>query len=388
MSDTRLGRAIDRKRSVSYLSRRRGYGRSGPDLLASAPVSTPRKSAPTPAKAGAATPAARKTPPKAGAKQGPGKAGTKAAAARSGARSGAKAGRALPPGPDLVVGTVPPLARVAGGVAVAAAVLLLVATVLPLARVAGADVGGPGNLWAFLPPLPLAALLAAGGVLAARGTLPRLGLAVLFPAGTLAVGVLLRTLSLLRTGERSTLDLPLGLGGSARYEAGPGLVVTALAYGLVVLAAVLATAAWPRTIMEDGGDLDPRRPRLAAWGLAAGVLTALVLGMAPYSSTIAPGAPTLPERNGLDLLGALVIALGAAAWAVLAATLRPRLAVVGAYAGLAAVLLTEGLSIALLVARSDALGPSAGGVGVLLAAVATAALSLVAARVGRLRVGR
>jgi hypothetical protein len=135
--------------------------------------------------------------------------------------------------------------------------------------------------------------------------------------------------------------------------------------------------------MEDSGDLDPRRPRLAAWGLAAGVLTALFLGMAPYSSSIAPGATTLPERSGLDLLGALVLALGAAAWAVLAATLRPRLAVVGAYAGLAAVLLTEGLSTWLLVARSPVLGPSAGGVGVLLAVIAIAVLGGVTAMVRR-----
>ena len=345
-------------------------------------MSTPRKSAPT--AAGARKPAARKTGP--GAKG----TGAKAAGPKAGPKAGTKAAGEPPAGlgPDLVVGTVPPLARVAGGIAVAAAVLLLVAPAFPLARSGGADLGGPGNLWAFVPPLPLAAALAAAGLLAARGLLPRLGLAVLFPAGTLAAGFLLRALYLRQTGERSTLDLPLGIGESARYEAGAGLTVSAVAYALVVLAAVLATVAWPRTIMEDGGDLDPRRPRLAAWGLAVGVLTALVLGMAPYASDIAPGAPTLPERDGLDLLGALVVALGAAAWAVVAATLRPRLAVVGAYAGLAAALLTEGLSVGLVVARSGALGPSAGGVGILLAAAAALGLSLAAARVGRLRVGR
>jgi hypothetical protein len=270
-------------------------------------------------------------------------------------------------------------------VAVLAALLLLIAPAFPLATVGDRELGGPGNAWAFVPALPLVALVGAGGVLAARGRLPRLGLAVLFPAGTIAAGLLLQTVALLRTGSRSTLDLPLALGTSSRYEAGPGLIVHALAYALLVLAALFAASAWPRTIMEDGGDLDPRRPRLAAWGLAVGVLAALVLGMGPYSSTIAPGAPTLPERHGLDLLGALVIALGAAVWAVVAATLRPRLATVGAYAGLAATLLTLGLADALLVARSDALGPSAGGVGILLAALAAAVLALVTARIGRLR---
>jgi iron complex transport system permease protein len=287
------------------------------------------------------------------------------------------------PGPGLVVGTVPPLARIAGGVAVVAALLLLLAPAFPLATVAGRDLGGPGNLWAFVPPLPMVAAVAAGGVLAALGRLPRLGLAVLFPAGTLAAGSLLQTVALLRTGSHSTLDLPLGIGTSSRYEAGPGLVVYAVGYAMLLLAALFAASAWPRTIMEDGGDLDPRRPRLAAWGLAAGVLTALVLGMAPYSSTIAPGAPTLPERHGLDLLGATVLTLGAAVWSVVAATLRPRLGATGAYLGLAATLLTLGLANALLVARSGALGVSAGGVGVLLAAVAAAALALTTARMGR-----
>jgi hypothetical protein len=73
-----------------------------------------------------------------------------------------------------------------------------------------------------------------------------------------------------------------------------------------------------------------------------------------------------------------VLALGAMIWAVISATLRPRLAVVGAYAGLAAVLLSEGLADWLLVARSPVVGPSAGGVGTLVAALAVAVLAGVA----------
>ena len=375
-------------------------------------MSTPRKTAKsTPASTAAGTeptgegaqaadqPAGKSPGGKPAAKPPAGKrpAGGKAAAGKPSGRSKTPTARKgtppraktpPPPGPGLVVGTVPPQARVAGVIAVLAALVLLVAPAFPLARVGDTDLGGPGNLWAFVPALPLVAAVAGAGVLAARGQLPRLGLAVLFPTGTLAFGWLLQTVYLMRTGERSTLDLPLGIGESARYAAGPGLVVHAVGYGLLVVAALVAALAWPRTVMEDTGDLDPRRPRLAAWGLAVGVLTALVLGMAPYSSSIAPGAPTLPERAGLDLLGALVVALGAAAWAVLAATLRPRLAGVGAYAGLAAALLTEGLSIWLLVARSGALGVSAGGVGVLLAALAAGVLCWVTTRIGRLTVGR
>lgn len=314
-------------------------------------------------------------------------AGKKSAAARKAAPrpAGAAKGPAKPPpppGPGLVVGTVPPLTRVAGGVALAAAVLLLIAPVFPLATVGDTDLGG-GGVGGVLAALPLVAAVAAAGVTAARGILPRLGLAVLFPAGTLAAGFLLRALYLRQTGHRSTLDLPFGLAESARYEVGTGLVLATAGYAMLVAAAVLGAVGWPRTIMEDGGDLDPRRPRLAAWGLAVGVLVALFVGMAPWSSTVAPGTPTLPERDGLDLLGALVVALGAAAWAVLAATLRPRLATVGAYAGLAAVLATEGLSIQRTVATADRLGPTVGGIGVLVMAFAVAGLALLAARLGR-----
>jgi iron complex transport system permease protein len=350
-------------------------------------VSTPRKTAAKPGGGAGSTPSARKAASKTGSKTGSSPA-AKTGSGKAGAAGKPAAGTAgrpvpPPPGPGLVVGSVPALARIAGAVAVLAAVLLMIAPAFPLARAGGVDLGGPGNVWAFVPPLPLAAAVAAGGVLALRGRLPRLGLAVLFPAGTVAAGLLLQDAALLRTGSHGTTDLPLGIGTSARYEVGPGLVTAVLAYGVLVAAALLATVAWPRTIMEDTGDLDPRRPRLAAWGLAVGVLTALVLGMAPYSSSIGSGAPTVPERHGLDLLGAAVVALGAAVWAVIAATLRPRLAVVGAYAGLAATLLSIGLSIALLVARSPALGTSAGGVGVLLAALAAAVLGLVTARIGR-----
>jgi hypothetical protein len=321
------------------------------------------------ASAGGKVPAARKA---GAAKAGAGKG---SAAGKAGARKGAKPTIPPPPGPGLVVGPVPVLARVVGAVALAAAALLLIAPAFPLARSGGQDLGGAGNLFGFVPALPLVAVAAAAGVLAVRGRLPRLALAALFPLGTLGAGLLLRTLALIDTGVRTTLDLPLGIGTSARYEVAAGLLVTAAGYALLVAAAVLAAVAWPRTLMEDDGGLDPCRPRLAAWGLAAGVLSALVLGMAPYASSIAPGTPTLPERSGLDLLGAVVLALGAMAWAVLAATLRPRLAVVGAYAGLAAVLLAEGLAAWLLVARSPVIGPSAGGVGTLVAGLVFAVLA-------------
>jgi iron complex transport system permease protein len=214
--------------------------------------------------------------------------------------------------------------------------------------------------------------------------LPRLGLAALAAAGTLAAGPLLRTLWLLDTGSRSTTELPLGIATSARYEAGAGLVLLAVAYGLLVAAAVVGGLAWSRTVMEDDGGFDPQRPRVAAWGLLVGVVAALAFGMSPVTSAIGLDPGPVPERSGLDLLGGLVLTLGTAIWAVLAATLRPRLAVVGAYAGLAAVLATEALGSVLLVIRSPALGSGAGTVGSVLAVVAVTALLLAVAPVRQL----
>jgi iron complex transport system permease protein len=360
-------------------------------------VSTPRKAAakaggpsrgrpgtaspPPPPPGSGAGPKARPAGKPKGAAKPAGKGGT-ASAARAGGKQ-ATAGKPVqaPPGPGLVVGPVPVLARVAGGTASAGAVLLLAAQAFPQARSGGRDLGGAGNLLGFLPPLPLVAVAAAAAALLLRGSLPRLGLAALLSAGTLAAGPCLRTLALLDSGARATVDLPLGIATSARYQVAAGLVLLAVAYGLLVLAAVLAAVAWPRTVMEDDGEFDARRPRIAAWGLIVGGLAAIVLGMAPYASATALAPPAVPERSGLDLLGGLVLALGALTWAVVAATLRPRLAVAGAYAGVAAVLLAEGLATALLVARSPALEPTAGGVGTLLAGLAVLALAVLSSPV-------
>jgi hypothetical protein len=276
---------------------------------------------------------------------------------------------------------VPVLARVAGGLAVAGAVVRLVATVPPAASSGGTDLGGLQNVADLIPPLPLVVLVAAAGLLCTRGVLPRLGLAALLSAGTLSAGPLLRTLWLLDTGSRSTTDLPLGIATSARYEAGAGLVLLAVAYGLLVAAAVAAGLAWSRTVMEDDGGFDPRRPELAAWGLLVGIFAGLAFGMSPFTSAIGLDPGPVPERSGAALPGGLVLSLGAAVWAVVAATLRPRLAVVGAYAGLLAVLAAEALGTLLLVVRSPALGAGAGTVGSVLAVLAVAALLLAAAPV-------
>ncbi len=290
---------------------------------------------------------------------------------------------AAPPrtGPAVVVGEVSPLARVAGGVAVAGVLVLLVAPGFDLATADGRGLGPDANAFDWLARLPLL-VLGAAGVLCLLGRLPRLGLAVLLSAGTGAAGLLLHGLYLLDGDQRSSQDLPLGIGASFRYEAAAGLWLGALGVALLVAAAVLAAVAWSRTVMEDDGGFDELRPRFAVAGLFVGTLAALAIGMAPTESTVAGAAPpAVFERSGLALLGGVTLAVAVLVWAVVAATLRPRLATVGAYAGLAALLAADGLSTALLVVRSPALDASAGLIGELLAAAAFAGLAVAAWRV-------
>jgi iron complex transport system permease protein len=327
---------------------------------------------------------------KAGSKAGA-KAGSKAAGSKAG--TGGKAGgkgrrpqgrAAATAVTGLVVGPVPMLARVAGGLAVAGALCRLAAPAFPMAHVQGRGLGGAANLLDWVVVLPYVTAVGAAGVLAALGRLPRLGLAVIRTAGALAAALLARTGYLLDAGERSTTDLPLGIGTSLRYSAGAGLVLLAVGYGLVVAALVAAEIAWPRTVMEDDGRLDPLRPRLAAWGLVAGTFAAIVLGMSPFRSSMAHLAPpAVPGRDGWALVGGALLSLAAAAYAVIAATLQPRLAAVGGYAALAAVLATQGLTTALLVARSPVITRSAGGVGTLVSALLFALLALAAWRLPR-----
>jgi iron complex transport system permease protein len=294
------------------------------------------------------------------------------------------AGRAAAPVTGLVVGPVPIAARVAGGLALAGALCRLIAVGLPVAHVRGRGVGGAANLFDWLVVLPFAAVVGAAGLLVLLGRLPRLGLAAIRTTGLAAAALLAETIYLLEAGRRTTIDLPLGIGTSLRYSVGSGLALLAVGYGLLVLALLAAQLGWPRTVMEDDGRLDRLRPRMAAWGLLAGIFAAIVLGMSPFASSRAHLAPApVPERAGWDLAGGALLCLAVGAAAVIAATLQPRLAAVGGYAGLAAVLATQGLAAALLAARSPVIAPSAGGIGTLLAALVFALFALAAWRLSR-----
>jgi len=290
--------------------------------------------------------------------------------------------------PALVVGTIPPLTRVAGGLGLAAAVLLVVQPAFPLVRAGGRGLGGAHNLWDYVVPLPAALLVGAAGVLCLLGRLPRLGLGGLVAAGGYGLGQLFRTAALLDTGGHTSIDLPLpeGLVRSFRYRPGAGLVlqVTALAALAVVL--LLALLAWRRTVMDDDGSFDPLRPTFAALGLAGGLTGFAAVALPPANPV--PGGltivvPSLFERSGLDLLGGWLLAVAVVTVAVGAATVRPRLAVVGMFAGLAAMFGTAALGDLLLVVRSTALDLDTGTGFQVAAAVVFAALSAGAWRITR-----
>ena len=315
--------------------------------------------------------------------------GRSAASTGAGGRPvGGKAGRgaagkgpAATAPPALVVGEVPVLVRVAGGLALAGALLRFVVPAFPIAWAGGRELGG-SNLFDWVVLLPLAGAVGAAGVLCLLGRVPRLGLAVIMPAGTAAAGLGLRAAYLLDTADRGSQDLPLGIGSSFRYEAGAALTVQVVACGLLVAASVVGGIAWSRTVMEDEGGFDGWRPRFAALGLATGVLGTLGVGMTQATTSV-PGAapPALLEQGGTAGFGGLVLAGAVAVWAAVAATLRPRLATVGAFAGLAAALLTEALTTALLVVRSPVLGAGPGVTTETITVVLLAALAFAAWRV-------
>ena len=316
-----------------------------------------------------------KPPAKASAKPSA-KASTNAAAGRPKAPTTA-------PTPALVVGAISPLTRLAGAVAVAAAALLLVQPAFPLVRDAGRGVGGAHNLWDFLVPLPAAAVVGVAGVLCLLGRLPRLGLAALIATGGYGLGQLLRTVALLDTRGHSSIDLPLpeGLVRSFRYAPGPGLVLQVVALAALTVVLVLALLAWRRTDMDDDGSFDPLRPTFAGLGFAAALVGFAGLAFPPGFPR--PGGltitvPALFDRSGLDLLGGWVLAAAVIAVAVGAATVRPRLAVVGMFAGLAAMFGTAALGNLLLVIRSTALDADTGTAFQIAAAVVFAALAVAA----------
>jgi hypothetical protein len=300
----------------------------------------------------------------------------------------------------VVVGTVPGLARAAGVLLVLAGLLGAVAAFVPYLVVGGRSitvVTGVGSaLVALLVPV---ANLVVGTTLA-RGRLPKLGLAYAAVTGALAVGDLL--IELYRGSTSTARPAIEVLAGrqvlTSSVDVRPGWVLAVAALVLTVLAGGCAAAAWGRTVMEDGGSLDPARSGLAGTAVLLGVGTVLCLALPaadlPDKIVTDPssgmqtvvqreGPQALLERPGLALLGGLLLAGAIVLCSVIAPSLRPRLATVGGLLAIAVAVLGAALN-----GVRDALGPAGlewtlPGVGLLLAGLGYALLTVVAWRVRR-----
>lgn len=312
------------------------------------------------------------------------------------ARDGAPGRGATPPGDALVLGPVPPLARIAGALLVLAG-LAGVAGLLPTYLVVGgeslAQATGVGSvLVGLLVPV---AHVAVGAVLV-RGAVPKFGLAYAGVAAALAGGQLL--IEIYRGSSSTTRPGVEVLAGNlvltSGIETGPGWWLAVVSLALAVLAGLVAGVAWGRTVMEDGGSLDPVRSGLAGAAVLLGVTAVLSLSLpaadvpdrivtdpATGLQTVVTqeGPQALLERPGLALLGGLLLAGAVVLCSVVAPSLRPRLAVVGGLLAIAVTVLAAGLA-GLRDATSPDLEWTLPGAGLVFAGVGYAVLTAMAWR--------
>jgi len=309
------------------------------------------------------------------------------------------------PGPSgpvagLVIGPVPRLARLVGVLLVLAG-LAGVAAPFPTYLVVGGErlsqSAGVGSALAALL-VPVVGLVVGAGLI--RGSVPKFGLAYAGIAGTLAVGELL--IELYRGSSSTARPAVEVLAGqlvlTSSVVSGPGWVLGLAALGLTVLAGGCALAAWGRTVMEDGGGLDPARSGLAGAAVLLAVGTVLCLSLPAadvpdelYTDPVTgmqtvvtrEGPQALLERPGLALLGGLLLAGSLLICAVVAPSLRPRLATVGGLLAITVAVLAAGLLGASDALHSTDLRWTLPGVGLLVAGLGYAGLTAVAWRARR-----
>jgi len=317
-------------------------------------------------------------------------------------RRPATSGGAPEGGEPVVVGAVPPSARLAGALLVLAALLGIAALFPTYLVVGGRELNTVTGLGSALVGLLVPVASAAVGVVLLRGAVPKFGLAYAGVAGALAVGQLL--IEIYRGSSSTTrpgIEVIAGvrvLTSSVAVGAGWWLGVAALA--LVVLAGVCATVAWGRTVMEDSGSLDPLRSGLAGAAVLLGVGTVLALalpaadvpdqlvtdpstGLVTVVTTEGPQA--LLERPGLALLGGLLLAGAVVLCSVIAPSLRPRLAAVGGLLAISVAVLAAGLTGLRDAVASRDLEWTVPGAALLLAGIGYALLTALAWRLRRSR---
>jgi hypothetical protein len=284
---------------------------------------------------------------------------------------------------DVVVGRVAIAARLAGALAVLAAIVLAVRPFLPLATAKGHSAGVRAGALGFLGWLPAVVVIGAAGVFVLLGRLPRPYLGVIGAAGALSIGPLLHTIWLIN--GQSPLDLPVG-GQALRvasYRVGSGLIFELIGFALLVAALLLVLAGWTATVTDDDGGFDRRRPAFGVIGLFVGALAAGSVSMAPSSSPIAISPPAVTAQVGLERVGGLVLAVIVVCCCVVAASLRPWLAAAGAWLAVAVMLLGQAVENALVVGRSADLRFDVGTVALLVMPVVVLGLAAAAALVRR-----
>jgi hypothetical protein len=305
-------------------------------------------------------------------------------------------------GDGLVVGAVPPLARLTGVLLVLAAILGI-AALFPTYLVVGGEklsvVTGFGSaLVALLVPVAHLAV----GVVLARGNVPKFGLAYAGVAASLAIGLLLIEIyrgssSTTRPGVEVIAGVKV-LTSSVAVRGGWVLGVAALA--VTVLAGVCATLAWGRTVMEDGGALDPVRSSLAGAAVLLGVATVLCLALPaadvpdqlvtdPATGLVtvvtSEGPQALLERPGFALLGGLLLAGAVVLCSVVAPSLRPGLAAVGGLLALTVTVLAAALTGLRDAVSSPDLEWTVPGAGLVVTGIGYAVLTALAWRLRRSR---
>jgi hypothetical protein len=302
----------------------------------------------------------------------------------------------------LVVGAIPMAARLTGVLLVLAA-LAGVASLFPTYLVVGgqelSSATGFGSVLAALL-VPLANL--AVGVVLLRGAVPKFGLAYAGVVGALALGQLL--IEIYRGSSSTTRPGVEVIAGervlTSSVDVGVGWVLGVAALALTVLAGAVAVAAWGRTVMEDGGALDPVRSGLAGAAVLLGVATVLALALpaadvpdqlvrdpATGLETVVTreGPQALLERPGMALLGGLLLAGAVVLCSVVAPSLRPRLATVGGLLAISVTVLAAAMTGLRDAASSPDLDWTLPGAGLVVTGLGYAVLTALAWRLRRNR---
>jgi hypothetical protein len=332
------------------------------------------------------------------------RAGASGNAPASARRTAAGAGKPADDGwaDALVVGAIPLAARLAGVLLVLAALAGIAALFPTYLVVGGQELSSATGFGSVLAALLVPVADLAVGVLLLRGAVPKFGLAYAGVVGTLALGQLL--IEIYRGSSSTTRPGVEVIAGervlTSSVDVGVGWVVGVAALALAVLAGALAVAAWGRTVMEDGGALDPVRSGLAGAAVLLGVATVLSLALpaadVPDQLVTDPttgletvvtseGPQALLERPGMALLGGLLLAGAVLLCSVVAPSLRPRLATVGGLLAIAVTVLAAAMTGLRDAASSTDLEWTLPGAGLVVTGLGYAVLTALAWRLRRTR---